>query len=74
MLQNGKGRKEFGQKIGSKDDKWNFQNDIKQAFAMAIPTDAMRERRMKEGRGFGDLDGGGGVYKGRKKGQKKMRK
>ena len=68
MLQNRKGSKEFGQKIVTKEDKWKFQNDVKQAFALAIPTDAMRERRVKEGRGFGDLDGGGGVYKGRKKG------
>lgn len=41
--------------------------DIRKAMAMAIPTDAMKERRLKEGRGFADADGGGGVYKGKKK-------
>jgi hypothetical protein len=30
----------------------------------------MKQRRLKEGRGFGDLDGGGGVYKGKKQNKK----
>ena len=30
----------------------------------------MKLRRLKEGRGFADRDGGGGVYKGKKKNRK----
>merc|ERR1712083_935974 len=45
----------------------SFEQELRKAFASGIPTEAMRERRLKEGRGFSDLDGGGGVYKGKKK-------
>jgi len=51
--------------------KWSipeeFEEEVRKAFASGIPTEAMRERRLKEGRGFSDMDGGGGVYKGKKK-------
>lgn len=39
---------------------------LRRAMARAIPTEMMRLRRMRDGRGHGDLDGGGGVYKGKK--------
>ena len=45
----------------------SFEVSLRNAFAAGLPTDAMRERRLREGRGFGDRDGGGGVYKGKKK-------
>ena len=44
----------------------HFEEEIRKAFANAHPTDAMKERRKNEGRGFGNKDGGGGVYKGKK--------
>merc|ERR1712203_880809 len=44
-----------------------FAEQVREAFRKSLPTQAMRERRLKEGRGFGDKDGGGGVYKGKKK-------
>ena len=44
-----------------------FERDLRQAFAAGVPTAAMVKRRKKRGRGFADQDGGGGVYKGRKK-------
>ena len=37
------------------------------AFAQGVPTEAAAMRRFKEGRGFGDADGGGGAYRGKKK-------
>ena len=37
-----------------------------EAFALAKPTAAAVARRAKEGRGFADADGGGGVFKGKK--------
>ena len=39
---------------------------LRAAFAQAVPNEASRERRRKAGRGFGDADGGGGVYRGKK--------
>mmetsp|Transcript_61763 Transcript_61763/g.145575 ORF Transcript_61763/g.145575 Transcript_61763/m.145575 type:complete len:720 (+) Transcript_61763:199-2358(+) len=45
----------------------SFEEELRHAFASGIPTEAMKQRRLKEGRGFGDKDGGGGVYKGKKK-------
>jgi hypothetical protein len=39
---------------------------LRRAMARAIPTKMMRLRRLRDGRGNADLDGGGGVYKGRK--------
>jgi len=39
---------------------------LRRAMARAIPTEMMRLRRLRDGRGHGDLDGGGGVYKGKK--------
>jgi hypothetical protein len=38
-----------------------------EAFALAKPTAAAVARRATEGRGFADADGGGGVFKGKKK-------
>lgn len=72
ILQNKQGVKEYGSSISSSKSKKQFESDLRIAFSMAVPTEAMRLRRLKEGRGFGDLDGGGGVYKG-KKGHKKPR-
>lgn len=39
---------------------------LRRAMANAIPTEMMRLRRLRDGRGSSDLDGGGGVYKGKK--------
>lgn len=39
---------------------------LRRAMARAIPTEMMRLRRLRDGRGHGDLDGGGGVYRGKK--------
>ena len=44
-----------------------FENEIRHAFSSGVPSEAMVERRAKAGRGFGDLDGAGGVYKGKKR-------
>ena len=44
-----------------------FEEALLQAFAHSVPSSQAMERRMKEGRGFADADGGGGVYKGKKK-------
>lgn len=65
VLQNDAGATHFPVPSGS------FDATMREAFRSALPTAAMRERRMKEGRGFGDKDGGGGVYKGKKKKQGK---
>ena len=43
-----------------------FEETVRGAFALAVPTEAAKERRRKAGRGFGDADGGGGVYRGKK--------
>ena len=47
-----------------------FIADLRRAFAQGVPTEAEAERRLRAGRGFGDLDGGGGVYRGKKKNKK----
>ena len=46
----------------------SLRADLLRAFAQAVPTDAAARRRAREGRGFGDADGGGGVYRGKKRG------
>ena len=66
VLQNKQGKHEHGSTICTTDGKQLFERDLRAAFSTAIPTEAMKQRRLKEGRGFGDLDGGGGVYKGKK--------
>lgn len=43
---------------------------LRRAMARAIPTEMMKMRRMRDGRGHADLDGGGGVYKGKKANRK----
>ena len=40
---------------------------IRQAFATGVPSDSAVARRKRDGRGFADEDGGGGVYKGKKR-------
>merc|ERR1712194_220925 len=44
-----------------------LKKDLRDAFATAVPTKAEAERRFRDGRGGGDLDGGGRKYKGKKK-------
>jgi hypothetical protein len=66
ILQNKEGRNIYGVNLTAAKGTSQFEEDLRKAFSMAIPSVAMRERRIKEGRGFGDLDGGGGVYKGKK--------
>jgi len=44
-----------------------IEEEVRLAMAKAVPTEAMAQRRAKEGRGFADEDGGGGVYKGKKR-------
>jgi len=68
VLQNAAGANKFPIPAAS------FDTTVREAFRMALPTDAMRERRLKEGRGFGDRDGGGGVYKGKRKKAMKKKK
>ena len=34
-----------------------FEQALRAAFATAVPTEAEAERRLRDGRGFGDLDG-----------------
>ncbi len=43
------------------------EQDLRLAFATGVPTAAAVERRKRDGRGFADADGGGGVYKGKKR-------
>jgi hypothetical protein len=43
---------------------------LRRAMARAIPTEMMKMRRLRDGRGHADLDGGGGVYKGKKANRK----
>jgi phosphorylated CTD-interacting factor 1 len=44
-----------------------FEADLRRAFATGVPTEAAILRRKRDGRGETDEDGGGGVYKGRKR-------
>jgi hypothetical protein len=44
----------------------SVEEPLRRAMACAIPTEMMRLRRLRDGRGSSDLDGGGGVYKGKK--------
>ena len=44
-----------------------MENNIRHAFSSGVPSEAMVERRAKAGRGFSDLDGAGGIYKGKKR-------
>ena len=44
---------------------------IRKSMATAIPSEAMKQRRLRDGRGFGDADGAGGVYKGKPKNRKR---
>ena len=44
----------------------SVEEPLRRAMANAIPTEMMRLRRLRDGRGSSDLDGGGGVYKGKK--------
>lgn len=78
LLQNTKGASQhWNTALRSKDtsSEWpplsSLENAMRLAIAKAVPTEAMAQRRLKEARGFGDLDGGGGVYKGKKKKQRK---
>lgn len=66
VLQNKRGREVHGASISTPEGAARFEKELRTAFSTAIPTEAMKQRRLKEGRGFGDLDGGGGVYKGKK--------
>lgn len=50
------------------------EEQLRLAFATGFPTHAASERRLKAGRGFADQDGGGGVYKGRKRGRDASKK
>lgn len=43
------------------------QTELLHAMAQSVPTAAAVQRRLKEGRGKADLDGGGAVYKGKKR-------
>ena len=61
ILQNKAGAVRYG-KTGHE-----TEQELRAAFAKAIPTNAAAMRRMRDGRGFGDEDGGGGVYRGKKK-------
>ena len=36
-------------------------------FAQGVPSEQARQRRLREGRGLADEDGGGGVYKGKRR-------
>lgn len=71
VLQNKRGKSEHGTTICTTNGAQLFEKDLRAAFSTAIPTEAMKQRRLKEGRGFGDLDGGGGVYKGKKQNKNK---
>ena len=44
-----------------------IESDLRIAFATGVPTEAAIQRRKRDGRGETDEDGGGGVYKGRKR-------
>ena len=72
ILQNVEGKKFYGGSFTNSTTRRQFEQDLRTAFSMAVPSEAMKQRRMKEGRGFGDLDGGGGVYKGKKKSRDRM--
>ena len=65
VLQNPSGAKRWNCKETV--DKETLTDALLVAFAAARPTEAAMARRLKEGRGFGDADGGGGVYHGKKK-------
>ena len=44
-----------------------LEQELREAFASGVPTEAAIERRKRDGRGETDEDGGGGVYKGKKR-------
>jgi phosphorylated CTD-interacting factor 1 len=44
-----------------------LEQELRDAFATGVPTDAAIQRRKRDGRGETDEDGGGGVYKGKKR-------
>jgi len=48
-----------------------LESELRAAFAAAVPSAAAVLRRARDGRGFADADGGGGVYKGKRKNAKK---
>lgn len=70
ILQNEQGRRVHSASTSTPSGAAKFEEELRAAFSTAIPTEAMKQRRLKEGRGFGDLDGGGGVYKGKKQNKK----
>lgn len=41
-----------------------IESALRMAMAQALPTEMMKIRRLRDGRGHADQDGGGGVYKG----------
>jgi len=45
----------------------SVETELRRAFAAGVPTASAIARRKRDGRGFADEDGGGGVYKGKKK-------
>jgi Phosphorylated CTD interacting factor 1 WW domain len=49
------------------DDDWELE--IRKAFATGVPTIAAKQRRIRDGRGLADEDGGGGKYLGRRQNQ-----
>ena len=69
VIANESGKKKFltNQSCSEEDFVHNFETELRIAFRFAIPTDAEKNRRLIKGRGFGDRDGGGGVYKGKRK-------
>jgi hypothetical protein len=45
----------------------SIEAELRRAFATGVPIASAVARRKRDGRGFADEDGGGGVYKGKKK-------
>lgn len=64
LLQNTAGRGKFATTTTTAA---TFEADLRRAFATGVPTEAAILRRKRDGRGEMDEDGGGGVYKGRKR-------
>jgi phosphorylated CTD-interacting factor 1 len=76
VLQNARGAKQWPVHSGgaaSEDETAALGERLRSAFAQAVPTAAAVARRRRDGRGFADEDGGGGVYKGKKGKRKKPR-
>jgi hypothetical protein len=67
LWQNLRGTQVYGSMGKTTNGQPVWETSLRQAFATGVPTAAAQQRRIRDGRGLADEDGGGGQYRGRKR-------